>query len=392
MPRRFFPVLLPLILGLLLIAPAAADSIDDQLRIIAASGPNGAGAEAAKQAAAELAKEDVKILPRLLQAMDTDNFVAANWLRTIFETIVRREAQKPQPQFPIDSLKGFIRDQKHQGRSRRLVLRLLERLEPGFREPFLAAALDDPEFRHDAIGIALTQGDEFKQEEKLEQAAEKYEAAFNSARESGQIQEAASRLKSIGREVSIIDHMGFVIDWFLVGPFDAPDRTGFDLSFPPEEAVDLKAVYSGQGGTEISWKRYRTDDKLGLLNLVQAITPATEAVGYAYTELISPTEQDAEIRCGADDNLTVWLNGEKVLARRQWLNGTRLDRFTAPVRLKKGKNRLLVKICQGPQHKNPAVPNNWSMQLRICDAEGAAVGVQSALPPMESNNSSEPKN
>jgi hypothetical protein len=30
----------------------------------------------------------------------------------------------------------------------------------------------------------------------------------------------------------------------------------------------------------------------------------------------------------------------------------------------------LVKICQGPQHKDPQVPNNWSLQLRLCDADG----------------------
>ena len=49
------------------------------------------------------------------------------------------------------------------------------------------------------------------------------------------------------------------------------------------------------------------------------------------------------------------------LGRDQWLNGTRLDRFVTPVRRAAGMNRLLVKICQGPQHKDPEVPNNWSL-------------------------------
>ena len=77
--------------------------------------------------------------------------------------------------------------------------------------------------------------------------------------------------------------------------------------------------------------------------------------------------------CGADDNCTVWLNGEKVLAREQWLNGTRFDRFVAPIKLKVGRNTLLVKVCQGPQHKDPEVSNNWSMQLRLCDNQGQGI-------------------
>jgi hypothetical protein len=89
---------------------------------------------------------------------------------------------------------------------------------------------------------------------------------------------------------------------------------------------------------------------------------------------------DAELRCGADDNCTVWLNGQRVFGRDQWLNGTRLDRFVTPVRLRAGVNRLLVKICQGPQHKDPEVPNNWSLQLRFCDATGVGLGWTSALP------------
>jgi len=96
-----------------------------------------------------------------------------------------------------------------------------------------------------------------------------------------------------------------------------------------------------------------------------------ESVGYAYAEIESPTEQQVELRCSADDSLTVWLNDKKALDREQWLNGTRLDRFVTPVTLQKGTNRVLVKICQGPQHVNPEVPNNWSFQLRFCDSTAA---------------------
>jgi len=359
---------------------ATADEIDTRLQTIAACGLGGQGSAAAKQAARALSDAGIEVLPRLLEAMDTDNILAANWYRTVFEKVTRQELKKTSPQFPVQLLRDYVRDTGHQGRSRRLVLGLLDRLDAEFRESFIATQIADAEFRNDAIAALLKQGDEFHEAGKTDEAAQAYEMAFRAARESGLIQTTAAKLKAIGREVSIIEHMGLVIDWHVLGPFDAPGKSGFDTSFPPEETVDLQATYPGQSGREISWKRFRTTDKLGSVNLVTAIAPVEEAVGYAYTEIFSPRDQDVQLRCGADDNLSVWVNGEKVFARRQWLNGTRLDRFTAPVHLKSGKNSVLVKICQGPQHKNPAVGNNWSMQLRFCDKDGASAGTRSALP------------
>jgi hypothetical protein len=193
---------------------------------------------------------------------------------------------------------------------------------------------------------------------------------------------AADKLAALGEQVDIVAHLGLVVDWWVIGPFDAPSFTGFEAAFPPEQSVDLQAEYSGPGRRSLRWARHRTGDPLGLVNLVQALAPVEEAVGYAYAEVESPRGLTAELRCGADDNCTVWLNGEKVFARDQWLNGVRFDRFTAPVKLRQGKNRVLVKICQGPQHKNPQVPNNWSLYVRFCDQRGLGLGLRSMLPPL----------
>lgn len=360
--------------------PAVADEIDEQLRVINRAGPMGAGSAPAREAAQQLSARGVEILPRLLTAMDSENVVAANWYRTAYETITRRELAKPSPKFPVKKLRQYVGEAQHRGRPRRLVLALLDQLDPTFRDTFIPTRLDDTEFRNDAVSHLLKSGDAAKESKQAEQTRMLYMRAFLAARESGQIQTAAGKLRSIGKEVSIIDHMGFVIDWYMLGPFDAPGKSGFDTSFPPESGIDLKAVYPGQGNRDIAWKRYKTEDRMGQINLIKVIAATTEAVGYAYTEIKSPRDQTIQVRCGADDNLSVWVNGKSVFARRQWLNGTRLDRFTAPVQLRRGKNRVLVKICQGPQHKNPSVPNNWSMQLRFCDKSGAAVGLHSALP------------
>lgn len=384
-----FLKLLPiaLLFGLLCSASKAvlADAVDDDLAIIAKVGPMGTGSQEARAARDRLARRGSEILPQLLDAMDTPNAVAANWCRTIMEPIAARELEKPQPDLPVAFLKEFASSPKRQGKTRRLVLRLLDRLEPKYRSKLLPELLDDPEFRGDAVALTLEAGDRAKAAGQKEEARRQYRRAFVAAREAGQVTTAAAKLREAGEEADVIRALGLVIDWHFVGPFPAPGYTGFAKVFPPEEAdpVDLSAAYPRESGEPARWKRYQTPDALGSINLTQAIAPAAEAVGYACTELDVAEGRQAEVRCGADDNITVWLNGEKVLAREQWLNGTRFDRFVAPVTLLAGRNRLLVKVCQGPQHKNPDVPNNWTMQLRLCDESGAGIDFRSALSAVE---------
>jgi hypothetical protein len=362
---------------------ADADELDDAIVAIAKVGPDAAGSAAARQARDLLAQQSPQVLPRLLVALDTKNVVAANWYRTAFDAIAERELLQPKPELPREGIAEYVRDMKRSGRARRLGLAVLERIDPEIRAQLLPKWLDDSEFRRDAVEHAISQGDFALKEKQNEAARQAYEQAFLHARESEQVLQTVAKLKSVGQVVDPIAHLGFINRWWLVGPFPAPQMTGFAAEFPPEKEVDLSAEYSSEGGQKLRWKLHETADQLGESNLIQAIAAVKESVGYAYVEIESPAEQQVELRCSADDNLTVWLNGKKVLDREQWLNGTRLDRFITPVTLKAGTNRVLVKICQGPQHVNPEVPNNWMFQLRFCDATGVAAKFKNLLPEKE---------
>ena len=370
-------ILLPLaLLALLQLACAAADEVDDAIQAIARTGSQASGSVAAAAAGKTLTEQDLSILPRLLTAMDTPNIVAANWYRQAYETIVERELDKQAPRIPVQQLKAFVLDSSHQGRVRRLAWDLLDRVDPGYRQLKIPSLLGDREFGSDAVEQTMQAAQKMLEQDKQSEAIQLFTVAFNESRLNHQILAAANQLEKLNQPVDIIKHMGFLHRWYMLGPFDAPGFSGFEMSFPPEKKVDLKAEYRGKDGSAIRWQVRQSTDRLGQSNLIQAIAPVKEAVGYAYSEFHSPLTQDVELRCGADDNMTVWVNNKKVFSRLQWLNGTRLDRFTSPVQLIKGTNTILVKICQGPQHKNPAVPNNWSMQLRLCDSTGGSVGVK----------------
>lgn len=373
MPHRQRVLLLAALVLLLPLPSALADEVDRALAEIAQTGPQAAGSAAARKACDALSQRGVEVLPRLLAAMETDNPVAANWVRSAFETIVNRELARANESFPVEVMRAYVRDPKHAPRVRRLALAVCDSVEPEFSKKTIPRLLDDPEFREDAVEMALAAGQQALDGGDSETAREEFLRAFEHARDSQQTLRAAGKLTGLGEQVDIAAHLGLVVDWWVVGPFDAPLTSGFAREFPPEKKVDLAEQYVGQEGRTLMWTRHHAADPLGLVNLAQAIAPAKEAVGYAYALLESPSEVAAQLRVGADDNCAVWLNGEKVFGREQWLNGIRFDRFVAPVKLLRGRNTLLVKICQGPQHKDPQVPNNWSLQLRFSDTNGNAV-------------------
>lgn len=368
----------------LTIISAAVNVVADDsqlIAVIAETGPQGERSAAAKTARDELANRSVELLPELLIAMDTPNPVAANWYRTVLEDIVARERLRPDAAWPLPFLHEYVNDKSRRGRPRRLVLGLIDSLEPDFKTTWLPERLTDPEFRIEAVDLALAAGDKALSEKDSEIAKSQFRKALESARDSSQVTSAADRLRSVGETADVARQLGFVTDWWLVGPFDAPDKSGFGLVFEPENAVDLNAKFSRQNNSEISWVRHQPSDPLGQLNLVTVLGPSKDAVAYAWTEITVPTEINAQLRCCADDSCLVWLNSEIVSSHEQWLNGTRFDRFVDSITLMTGRNRILVKICQGPQHRDPEVSNNWTLFLRLCDKEGRGIAFENALPP-----------
>ena len=359
---------------------SAEDQVREWIAQVRQVGAQGAGSENARKAVEKLAKCGPETIPLLLDGMDTADIVAANWLRTAFDEVAARALKSNPQSLPAGELRRFVLDPKRQGRVRRLALDLIAKLDASAPAAIIPSLLDDPEFRRDAVAAALSEGDRSAAEKKTDAATTAYSKAFDAARDADQIRAAATKLKSLGREVNIVEHMGFLVDWSLIGPFDGPEFKAFTKVYPPEKnvrVIDLAASYDGQRG-KVGWKRHSTPDEFGTVDLVKALEATDDAAAYAFTAVESPASREVQIRAGADDNLTIWLNGEKVFAKEEWQNGTRLDRFIVPVRLRAGRNEILVKVCQGPKYRDPGMANPWSLQVRICDGSGKGLALQSS--------------
>jgi hypothetical protein len=362
------------VLLLFLVAPLHADEIDDLLRDVKGVSKEGAGSIEARAAWDRLVIQGPEVLPRLLEAMDTSDTVTVNWLRTAFDRVALKAASGKLDPAP---LLRYARARNRQGRARRLALDLAEQLRPGTREQLLRGALNDPEFRYDAIELTL-------KDLEMSKDVMAFREAFNACRDQEQTRRVAVRLKELGVTVSVANHMGFLRHWYVIGPFDAQHWKGFKTVYPPEKKVDLQATYEGKGGKQLAWKRFDVKETPTgrfpiLVDLRQSLGDAEDAVAYAWTALKVDAASEVEFRGSADDNFTVWVNGKRVFGFEEYRNGVRLDRHRFKVRLKAGVNTVLVKICQAPLDATNTEPN-WEFLLRICDATGKGIPFTPALP------------
>ncbi len=343
----------------------------------------GQGSSAGRAAWDRLSSAKADALPAILEGMNTRDTVAANWLRTAFDQIADREIKAGGKNIDRAKILAFVKNPTKEGRARRFALDVVEGLQPGTRDALVPAWLDDPEFRFEAVNHVLARAKDAEKAGNAVSAINFNRLAFEKSRDVMQARAAAAELEAKGVRVSVAEHLGFITDWHLIGPFDGNGQKGLLNTYAPEKKVDLAEELAGQKG-KVRWQPYQVKEPVHTSNakhqaLVdlrekRALGDADDAVAFAYTEFFIDKAIMAEMRGAADDNFAVYVNGEKAFAFEEWRNGVRLDRHRFPVQLKAGKNTVLVKISQS------AAPNtepNWEFFLRVVDATGKGIAMRS---------------
>jgi hypothetical protein len=191
------------------------------------------------------------------------------------------------------------------------------------------------------------------------------------AREVDQIKEISETLKKMGQDINIIKLMGFLVNWHTVGPFDNKERNGFDQKFQPEEKTELNQKYKSMGET-ITWSPFSTKEEFGMLDINQQYGEIKEVCAYAQTTIYSKNSKPAHFRIGSKYAWNLWLNGKLLFARDEYHRGkTRVDQFIIEGDLKKGKNLILLKVCQNEQTQSWT--KQWEFNFRVTDRTGSAI-------------------
>jgi hypothetical protein len=168
-----------------------------------------------------------------------------------------------------------------------------------------------------------------------------------------------SRMIKEGRSDDLLKLLNFVKKFKIIGPFGHRNFDNFGTVFPPEEDIDFDADCAGSTG-RVRWQTASVD-ATGYLNFQKFLSPSDWVCAYACCQVISPKAGPAQIRLGTNDTATVWFNGEKILSKNIERSAAP-DSDILPVRLEKGENTILIKVCN--------TELNWGLYLRITNDRG----------------------
>jgi hypothetical protein len=135
--------------------------------------------------------------------------------------------------------------------------------------------------------------------------------------------------------------------WHFIGGLAAPDNNNFDFAFPPEKEIKLDAKYPTRGNQQTAWQKKEWADGNVHDFLSSLPQPLHENVAnYVYRAIEAEVPCEIPVSLGSDDTLTVWINGKKIHAENVG-RGAAPDQAHVKLPLQKGKNELLIKICNG---------------------------------------------
>lgn len=309
----------------------------------------------------------VSALPTILHHMQGVSILSENWFRAAVDTIAERELARG-GELPTAELEKFVLDRAEWPRARRIAFEWLERVDDTARERLIPTMLDDPslELRREAVAAQIERAKALEGQA----AVAAYRVAFDAARDLDQIKDCAAALKKLDQPADMAEQLGFISDWHLIGIFDNKDRAGYAKVFPPEEKIDLAAKYEGRD-EQVGWIEHHTDHEEGEVDFNKVYGEIKEVLAYAAGEIHIDRPREAQIRLNCITACKVWLNGQLVLDHEVYHAGYKFDQYIADVKLKAGRNTILVKVCQNEQTESWT--NVWKFALRVCDTLGGGI-------------------
>ena len=132
--------------------------------------------------------------------------------------------------------------------------------------------------------------------------------------------------------------------WHAIGPFrDTSGKGNLDFAFSPETDAefDLDKTHKGKRDMPVKWTKKEYADG-AVANLAEF---GGNCATYLMREIEAPADTIIPGSFGSDEGLVVWLNGEKLLTENT-KRACAPDQNIVTLKLKAGKNRLLVKLTQ----------------------------------------------
>ena len=150
-----------------------------------------------------------------------------------------------------------------------------------------------------------------------------------------------------GEAEALTQSLGYLTQWWVVGPFDNEGRAGFNRPLTPEEhpgaALDTTQPFEGKE-RPVRWRRMPDLATHGYVALDAAVRPSVNACALVATTVTAPRAEPSVLWLGASGAVRASVNGVEVYAdsavRRAFP-----DRAGVSVGLRAGANRVTLKVC-----------------------------------------------
>ncbi|MEZ6072679.1 MAG: PQQ-binding-like beta-propeller repeat protein [Pirellulales bacterium] len=214
----------------------------------------------------------------------------------------------------------------------------------------------------DRMVAAVTNGD-LPRQEVLAQVR----SALAEAGSPETIETCLTALKRLGEDVvADAKSRGSVAHWQLLAPLPWDVEHPTDAALAGEPDVDVSSPVEF-GGREMQWRRVRSIDRDGKVDLVTLYGSRPNLAAYAYAEFELADEIELVINLGSNDGFVCWFNGAEV-GRFEGGRGYLADQDKMTVTGRKGLNQVLLKVTQ--------LGGAWAFGVRLTDGDGAVIEFQ----------------
>ncbi len=357
---------LALFIGLGMGVTLHAETSTELIKQLQSLQPNDASNQTATKTIKQLnAANDVTVI-QSLTAMKGATPLGRNWLLGLANSLYRKSGKSQTAE-----LSTFLSDVSQDGEARYIAFQWLTANNAELRKKLLDGMKQDPspELRYLAISEAVAAKPDTPELLSL----------LDSARHAQQVVSIIGVLKEKGTVVDQVKQFGLLTQWKLIGPFDNVGTVNFDKVFPVEadwmngkvkDEYESKLVVDGKN-VNAKWINESAKSEDGTIDLAAIYSNEKGCIVYAATEFDSEKEQDAELRLGCINGNKTWLNGKLVMSNEVYHTDMKIDQYIETVRLKAGKNQILVKLSQNEQKEQWA--QRFAFQLRVSDSTGKAI-------------------
>ena len=153
---------------------------------------------------------------------------------------------------------------------------------------------------------------------------------------------------------------GYITKWRYSNVYTAKDEKGADACPAAHKAVFMpeKPNYDYNKWPKfVPAKDSKTPEVVTLHKCLGGVQRTAYIIAYVYAD----ADKEAILEMGSDDMLKAWMNGEMIVDSPKYQALVRAS-YKIPVKLKKGKNTLLMKVSQGS--------HNWEACAALKNADG----------------------